>query len=63
MKNKLIYYSLYRVEIVELMSDGNPQGLSDISKTLSFIYDGFMEDLNRSKQKGPPLYRVDHIKK
>ena len=39
------------------MSDGNAWGLTDRSKTLSFRYDGnargFMEALNRSKQKGP----------
>ena len=37
------------------MSDGNAWGLTDRSKTQSFIYDGnvhgFVEDLNRSKQK------------
>ena len=38
---------------IEFMSDGNAQGLTDRSKTLSFRYDGnvhgFVEDLNRSK--------------
>ena len=37
------------------MSDGNAWGLTDRSKTQSFRYDGnvhgFMEALNRSKQK------------
>ena len=48
------------------MSDGNAWGLTDRSKTLSFIYDGnvqgFPIDLNRSKQKGLTLYREDLIK-
>ena len=48
------------------MSDGNAQGLTDRGQTLSFIYDGnvqgFAEALNRSKQKGLTLYRVDLIK-
>ena len=48
------------------MSDGNAWELTDISKTQSFRYDGnvhgFMEALNRSKQKGLTLYREDLIK-
>ena len=48
------------------MSDGNAWELTDRSKTQSFRYDGnvqgFPKDLNRSKQKGLTLYRIDHIK-
>ena len=41
------------------MSDGNAWGLTDRGQTQSFIYDGnvqgFMEVLNRSKQKVYPI--------